>query len=97
MISEEFGHWDESKRRIDLLAIDRQANLVVIELKRGDTGSHMELQAVRYAAMVSKMTFEQALDTYQHHTKDVDAFDARSHMLDFLGWDAKPTVEITSS
>lgn len=65
VISEEFGHWDESKRRIDLLAIDRQANLVVIELKRGDTGSHMELQAVRYAAMVSKMTFEQALDTYQ--------------------------------
>jgi hypothetical protein len=48
----------------------------------------MELQAVRYAAMVSKMAIEQALDTYQQHTKDVDAFDARSHMLDFLGWDA---------
>ena len=32
IISEEFGDWEDSKRRIDLLAIDEDANLVVIEL-----------------------------------------------------------------
>src|SRR5690554_7945708 len=52
VIAEEFGDWDESRRRIDLLGVDRDANLVVIELKRGDTGVHMELQAPRYAAPV---------------------------------------------
>src|SRR5690606_22348481 len=62
VIAEEFGEWEDSRRRIDLLCIDRRANLVVIEFKRGDTGVHMELQAVRYAAMVSNMTFEQAAD-----------------------------------
>jgi hypothetical protein len=67
IISEEFGAWDASARRIDLLGIDRDANLVVIELKRDDTGAHMELQALRYAAMVARMTFDQAVTTYQAH------------------------------
>ena len=58
VIAEEFGEWEDSKRRIDLLALDRDAKLVVIELKRTDDGGHMELQAIRYAAMVSAMTFE---------------------------------------
>jgi RecB family endonuclease NucS len=34
VISEEFGGWEDSKRRIDLLGIDCDAKLVVIELKR---------------------------------------------------------------
>jgi hypothetical protein len=34
VIAEEFGDWEDSRRRIDLLAIDRDRNLVVIELKR---------------------------------------------------------------
>src|SRR5580692_11408642 len=54
VIAEEFAEWEDSKRRIDLLGVDQAANLVVIELKRDDSG-HMELQAIRYAAMVSKM------------------------------------------
>src|SRR3954471_12883850 len=61
IIAEEFGAWDVSYRRIDLLGVDRDGNLVVIELKRDDTGAHMELQALRYAAMVARMTFEQAV------------------------------------
>lgn len=85
VIAEEFGDWDESRRRIDLLGVDRDANLVVIELKRGDTGVHMELQAVRYAAMVSKMTFEQAVSAYERHLPDVA--NARADLLDFLGWE----------
>jgi RecB family endonuclease NucS len=35
VVSEEFGDWEDSRRRIDLLGIDRVANLVVIELKCG--------------------------------------------------------------
>ena len=52
VISEEFGEWEESRRRIDLLGLDKDANLVVIELKRTEDG---ELQSIRYAAMVSTM------------------------------------------
>ncbi len=64
MLSEEFGNFEDSRRRIDLLAMDRFANLVVIELKRDVDGGHMEFQALRYSAMVSTMTFQEAVDTY---------------------------------
>lgn len=86
VIAEEFGEWDESRRRIDLLAIDRNANLVVIELKRGDSGSHMELQAIRYAAMVSTMTFEQAAQTYEAFLGRHGQSGSRERLLEFLGW-----------
>src|SRR5688572_364872 len=64
VIAEEFGEWEESKRRIDLLGVDKEGNLVVIELKRTDDGGHMELQGLRYAAMVSTMTFDRVVETY---------------------------------
>lgn len=88
IISEEFGDWADSKRRIDLLAIDKEANLVVIELKRTEDGGHMELQALRYAAMVSALTFDDAVHALEQYLagtgQDVDA---RASMLEFLDWD----------
>ena len=63
VISEEFSGWDRSERRIDLLGIDRQGRLVVIELKRTADDSFVDLQALRYAAMVSQLTFDEAVET----------------------------------
>ena len=54
IVAEEFGDWEESRRRIDLLGVDKDANLVVFELKRTEDGGHMELQAIRYAAMIRR-------------------------------------------
>lgn len=55
---------EDSNRRIDLLCLDKQASLVVVELKRTDDGGHMELQAIRYAAMISPMTFSEMIETF---------------------------------
>jgi hypothetical protein len=87
VISEEFGEFEGSKRRIDLLAIDKSANLVVIELKRTEEGDHMELQSIRYAAMVSKMTFERTIEVFSDYLdKNGNSKDARVEILNFLGW-----------
>ena len=88
ILGEEYGGWDESRRRIDLLGLDKDANLVVIELKRTEDGGHMELQAVRYAAMVSTMTFEQAVKARQEYQlRNEIVADAETTILEFLGWD----------
>ena len=88
VIAEEYGDWEESHRRIDLLALDREAKLVVIELKRTDDGGHMELQALRYAAMVSTMTFRQAVEAYRGFlTREGKDTDPEEGILEFLAWD----------
>lgn len=88
VLSEEFGKWEEGKRRIDLLAIDRNANIVVIELKRTEDGGYMELQAIRYASLVANMTFEQAIRAHKEYlvSRNIDE-DAEQRLLEFLGWD----------
>lgn len=91
VIAEEFADWADSKRRIDLLAVDRRGNLVVVELKRGGTGEHMELQAVRYAAMVSTLTLDQAAQAFARFRSVTgvvtSAETAREHIIDHIDTD----------
>lgn len=89
VVAEEFGDWDSSRRRIDLLCIDKDANLVVIELKRTEDGGHMELQAIRYSAMISAMTFDQVVQAHKSFLESIGSTaDAKQRILDFLEWEA---------
>lgn len=88
VLTEEFGEWEDSKRRIDLLAIDKEAQLVVVELKRTHDGGHMELQAIRYASMVAAMTFDRVVQIHAHFLQRTGrpANEAQDRILGFLGW-----------
>ena len=87
VVAEEFGDWEDSRRRIDLLGIDRNANLVVIELKRTEDGGHMDLQAIRYAAMISTLTFDELVGIYETWLhRNGTGEDARENLLEFLDW-----------
>lgn len=88
VISEEFGEWTDSRRRIDLLGVDKDANLVVIELKRTEDGGHMELQAVRYASMVSTLTAERAVEVFGKYLEDRGhEGDPEQLLLEHLEWE----------
>jgi len=90
VLTEEFGDWQESRRRIDLLCLDREANLVVVELKRTKRGGHSELQALRYAAMVAEMTFEQAAHAHARYLstrEQAPPHSAEAALLEFLEWE----------
>lgn len=87
VVAEEFGEFEDVRRRVDLLCVDRSGRLAVVELKRTEDGGHMELQALRYAAMVSTMTFDQLVHAYERHlhTVEPDAVDeARTRVAEFL-------------
>ncbi len=56
IITTEYDKFDKTKERLDLLALDRNGKLVVVELKRDDSGRRVELQALKYAAYCSTMT-----------------------------------------
>ena len=67
ILSEEFSSWYGSGRSIDLLGLDSSGRLVVIELKRTATADHAELQALRYAAMVSVLTSEDIVEAHRSY------------------------------
>ena len=83
VLCDEFNHWEGTQRRIDLLCIDHQARLVVIELKRTKSGGHMELQALRYAAMISTMTFKEAVESHARYT-NTDTIEAENNLVQHI-------------
>ena len=85
IVAEEFSNWADSGRSIDLLGIGKERDLVVVELKRGDTGEHMEIQAIRYAAMAANMTLEQIVDAHRQYLqmRGIDE-DAQERIHNFL-------------
>lgn len=64
-----------SGKRLDLLAVDRQAALVVIELKRDESGKDVEWQAIKYASYCSSFTQDEIYKHFAEYlgTNDDDA------------------------
>ncbi len=56
-----------SRIRLDLLAIDKQANLVVIELKRDESGSSVDWESIKYASYCSNFTHEEIYRIYAEY------------------------------
>ena len=81
IVSTEFDRFQGSRDRLDLLAVDRGGNLVVVELKRDPTAGHADLQALRYAAMVSTMTVERLLPYYADYHRKTTGEDASEETL----------------
>lgn len=63
MIGKEFSGFDKTNDRLDLLAIDKQGNLVIIENKRDTSGKDVVGQAIKYAAYCSTMTLDDVSKT----------------------------------
>ena len=55
IIGKEFSGFDRTNERLDLLAVDRDGKLVVIELKRDDTGTDAHWQAIKYASYLRRV------------------------------------------
>lgn len=88
VLAEKYNDWEGSRREMDLLCLDKSARLIVVELKRTKTADHAELQAIRYASMVSTMSFTAAVSAHKRYLTDKGiSGDAEERILRFLEWD----------
>ena len=63
--------------RLDLLAIDREGNLVIVELKRDQTLRDTVAQAIEYAAWAATLSYEQVRELAARHFGSEDALEDR--------------------
>ena len=67
IIQKEFDGFDETRERLDLLALDKAGNLVIIENKLDDSGRDVVWQALKYASYCSSLSKLQIIEIYQQY------------------------------
>jgi len=60
-----------SGRQPDLLALDKSGNLVIIELKKDDSGKEIHWQTITYAANFSEFLYSDIIDLYEKYLNDL--------------------------
>lgn len=75
-----------SGRQPDLIALDKEGNLVIIELKRDDSGKDVYWQAITYAAQFSEYSFSRIIDLYETFLKKsgIEDFNAKEKIEEFV-------------
>ena len=72
-----------SGSRLDLLAIDKSARLVIIELKRNDSGKDIDWQAIKYTSYCSNFLVDEIVSIYASYL-NTDENEAKSKIEEFI-------------
>lgn len=85
IIQKEFDGFADTRERLDLLALDKDGQLVVIENKLDDSGRDVTWQALKYTGYVSSLTKAQIIDIYQRYLdRYCSGEDAAQRVCDFM-------------
>jgi len=86
IIQKEFDGFDDTRERLDLLALDKDGNLVIIENKLDDSGKDVVWQALKYTSYCSTLTTEQIIKIFQDYLASESVNDdAENLIMGFLG------------
>ena len=86
IVGKEFSDFDRTSERLDLLAVDADGKLVVIELKRDDSGTDAHWQAIKYASYLRDASQDDIVAMYARH-EGIPEADATQRLLQHLGSD----------
>lgn len=92
IIQKEFDGFDGTRERLDLLALDKSGQLVVIENKLDDSGRDVVWQALKYAAYCSSLKKAEIVGIFQQYLDRHGSGDAASTICEFLGEDTLDQV-----
>ncbi len=84
IIAKEFDGFDETRERLDLLALDKQGGLVVIENKLDDSGRDVVWQALKYASYCSSLSKSQIVKIYQSYLNQNGGGDVMEKLEEFF-------------
>lgn len=85
IIQKEFSGFNETNERLDLLALDKQGNLVIIENKLDDSGRNVTWQCLKYASYCSSLKKSQIIKIFQEYLNRFDSsLKAEDVVSDFL-------------
>ena len=86
IINKEFSGFDLTTERLDLLAVDSEGKIVVIELKRDESGESAYWQAIKYASYFRSASPEEIVRVYSAYLKKMGSTeDAQANLLEHLG------------
>ena len=71
IIQKEFAGFDDTKERLDLLALDKNGDLVIIENKLDDTGRDVTWQALKYTSYCSSLSKENIKNIFQEYLNKI--------------------------
>jgi hypothetical protein len=88
IIQKEFDGFNDTAERLDLLAIDKQGNLVIIENKLDNTGRDVTWQVLKYASYCSTLNGSQIISIYDQYLSKLGIQeDAQNLLEEFLETD----------
>jgi hypothetical protein len=94
IVTNEYNKFDKTNERLDLIALDKEGNVVVIELKRDDSGKNVDLQALKYAAYCSTLTLDELCIIYKNYIdKNGSNFTIESAREKIVGFISSPDFE----
>ena len=67
IIQKEFDGFEDTRERLDLLALDKEGRVVVIENKLDDSGRDVVWQALKYVAYCSSLKKAEIVEIYQKY------------------------------
>ena len=95
IIQKEFSGFDNTAERLDLLALDKQGNLVIIENKLDDTGRDVVWQAVKYASYCSTLSTNEIKEIFENYIQKFNLkFNAEQAIIDFLNIESLDVVTL---
>ncbi len=97
IIQKEFNGFDDTRERLDLLALDKEGALVVIENKLDDSGRDVIWQAIKYASYCSNLTKTQITKIYQDYLDKYEhGEDAKEKLSDFFASEDYDEISLNS-
>ena len=83
VIGKEFSEFDLTNERLDLLAVDADGKLVIVELKRDDTGADVHWQAIKYASYLRRASADDIVRIFAQFAA-ISYDEAEQRLLDHL-------------